>query len=250
MEQQLYSHLTFLKTLLKITIFCLLISPLQSFAEINVETHDFSFEYGLSYHTVKSKQKNNNTQGQLSSNQLPYWIGAYTLRLSQNFGVRTFGGIHVLRFEEPKYGNLVSEFDSLNHFGFELIWKTGPNTKLGFFGMQQDHPLYRAIGPSTFEVFKLKFAQSGFHFQIGQRRRIGMLWGLGLKAYALFPTRGGDVVTETGAGGEALARLGWVGPFGTLHQVKGFYQISTQPNAEVDFTHDILGYCYQVSYSF
>lgn len=116
--------------------------------------------------------------------------------------------------------------------------------------MKQDHPLYRGIGPTTFEVFKLKFAQSGVHVQVGQRRRIGLLQGAGAKGYVLFPTKGGEVATESGVGVEAYARLGWVDPLGTLHQVKGFYQASTAPNAEVNFSHEILGYCYQVSISY
>lgn len=230
-------------------VFSILFS-FHSFAEVNLETHDFSFEYGLAYHTLRSDQKNNDTKGKLTSDQLPYWNAAYTLRLGRNFGVKAFGGINVLRFNEPESGTLETEFTSLTNFGLELLWKTGPNSKFGIFGMQQEHPLYRAIGPSTFEVLKLKFAQSGVHWQIGQRRRIGLLWGAGLKIFALFPAKGGNVSTESGAGGEAYARLGWVGPLGTLHQIKGFYNGATAPNAEVDFTHEVLGYCYQISFSF
>lgn len=155
-----------------------------------------------------------------------------------------------MRFEDPGVGTIVSDFDSLSMFGLELISKTGPNSKLSFFLMQQDHPLYRAVSPTEFEVFKLKFAQGGVHYQISQRRRIGLLWGIGAKGYLLFPTKGGTVATESGVGGEAYARLGWVGPLGTLHQIKGFYQASTAPNAEVNFSHEILGYCYQVSISY
>ncbi len=235
---------------MKILIFLLFLISSTVKAQVNLETHDFSFEYGLEYHTLKGEQKNNNTKGRLSSNQQPYWIGGYTLRLGSKFGVRLFGGISVLRFEEPGVGTLVSEFDSLSMFGIELITKTGPNSKLSFFLMQQDHPLYRAVSPTEFEVFKLKFAQGGVHYQISQRRRIGLLWGIGAKGYLLFPTKGGTVATESGVGGEAYARLGWVGPLGTLHQIKGFYQASTAPNAEVNFTHEILGYCYQVSISY
>jgi hypothetical protein len=219
-------------------------------AEVNFETHEFSFEYGLTYHTLKESQKNNNSRGRLSSNQLPYWNAAYTVRLGRNFGMKLFGGIQLLRFEEPAFGTLHSEFDSLSLFGLELIQKTGPISKLGIFIMQQEHPLYRAIGPTDFEVFKLKFAQGGLHFQLGQRRRIGLLWGLGLKAFALFPTKGGDVATESGVGGEAYVRLGLVGPLGTLHQIKGFYQGVTAPNAEIEFSHELLGYAYLLSISF
>lgn len=227
------------------TLFCF-----HSFAEVNLETHDFTFEYGLAYHTLKSEQKNNNTAGKLTSSQLPYWAASYTLRLGRNFGIKLFGGISTLEFNEPPRGTLETEFTSLTNMGGELLWKTGPNSKFGIFGMQQEHPLYKATGPSTFEVFKIKFAQAGVHWQVGQRRRIGLLWGAGLKLYALFPSKGGNVSTESGAGGEAYARLGWVGPLGTLHQIKGFYQGSSAPNAEVNFTHEVLGYCYQASISF
>ena len=157
-------------------------------AEVNLETHDFSFEYGLAYHTLKSEQKNNNTAGKLTSDQLPYWMAGYTLRLGRSFGIRAFGGVQVVRFNEPPEGTLETEFTSLTTMGLELISKTGPNSNFSFFGMQQEHPLYKAVGPSTFEVFKIKFAQAGVHWQIGQRRRIGLLWGAGLKLYALFPS--------------------------------------------------------------
>lgn len=219
-------------------------------AEVNWQTHEFSFEYGMAYHTLKSEQKNNNTSGRLTTNQNPYWIGGYTLRLGRNYGLRFFGGLSVIRFEEPTGGELITEFDTLTTLGLELMKKTGPNSKIGVFIMEQEHPLYRAITPREFEVFKLKFAQAGMHFQLSQRRRIGLLWGIGAKGYALFPSRGGDVATETGVGGEAYARLGWVGPLGTLHQIKGFYQVSTAPNADVNFSHEVLGYCYQISLSY
>ena len=235
---------------MKILVFLLFFVSSALQAQINLETHDFSFEYGLAYQSLTSEQKSNNTKGRLSSNQQPYWIGAYTLRLGSNYGAKVFGGYSVLRFEEPAFGTLVSEFDSLSMFGLEIFKKTGPNSKFGIFLMQQDHPLYKAIGPSTFEVFKSKFAQSGIHLQLGQRRRIGLLWGLGVKGYVLFPTKGGEFATESGVGGEAYARLGWVGPLGTLHQIKGFYQASTAPNATVNFNHEMLGYCYQISFSY
>lgn len=232
-----------------LTLF-LLIFSFSLNAQVNWRTHEFAFEYGLAYHTLKSEQKNNDTRGRLTSNQLPYWLGSYTLRIGQNYGLRFFGGLSVLRFEEPTGGELLTEFDSLTTLGLELIKKTGPNSKVGIFVMEQEHPLYRALTPTEFEVFKLKFAKAGMHFQLGQRRRIGLLWGLGVKGYVLFPSKGGDVVTETGVGGEAYARLGWVGPLGTLHQIKGFYQGSTAPNADVNFTYEVLGYCYQVSISY
>ena len=177
-------------------------------------------------------------------------MAAYTFRFNNNYGLRAFGGVQLFKFEKPDKGSIESGFDSLSTFGLEFLKSTGPISKIGFFIMQQDHPLYRAITPTTFETFKLKFAQAGLSFYVGQRRRIGLLWGAGLKGFVLFPTAGGSVATETGVGGEAHARLGWVGPLGTLHQIKGFYQASTAPNAAVNFTHTVLGYCYRVSYSF
>ncbi len=231
-------------------IIAILFTSFRSLAEVNLERHDFSFEYGLAYHTLKSEQKNNNTGGKLTSSQLPYWLGSYTLRIGQNYGLKIFGGLSVLNFNEPPDGKLDTEFTSLTTIGGEIFKKTGPVSKFGFLFMQQEHPLYKAVGPTEFEVFKIKFNQAGFHWQLGQRRRIGLLWGLGLKGYLIFPSKGGNVSTETGAGAEAYARLGWVGPLGTLHQVKGFYQGASAPNAEVNFTHEVLGYCYQISLSF
>ena len=172
-------------------------------AEINHETHDFSFEYGLGYHTLRGVQKDNNSKGTLTSSQNPYWLGSYTLRLGSNFGLKAFGGVHVVRFNEPKYGTLKDEDQLLNQFGLELIHKLSPLDKLGFFLMQQDHPLYYAKTPTDFEVVKKAFVQAGVHYSIGQRRRIGLLWGLGAKAYTIFPAQGGDVATEAGVGGEA-----------------------------------------------
>ena len=116
--------------------------------------------------------------------------------------------------------------------------------------MQQDHPLYYAKSPSEFEVQKSEFFQGGIHWAIGQRRRIGLIWGLGLKGYLMFPAKGGSIATETGLGGEGYARLGWADHYGTLYQIKGGYQATTAPNSEVNFTHEILGYCFQVSHTF
>ncbi len=227
-----------------------LLIPLTCFADLNVETHDISVEYGLGYHTLTGVQKSNNSKGKLVSLQNPYWVAAYTLRTGAKFAVRVFGGIHLVRFEEPAFGTLKDENQVLNQFGIEFIDKISPNSKLSFFIMQQDHPLYFAKTPTDFEVLKQSFYQAGVHFSIGQRRRIGLLWGMGLKGYTMFPRSGGNVATEAGVGGEAYARLGWVGPFGTLYQMKGIYQVSTAPNADIEFKHEFLGYCFQVSHSF
>ena len=219
-------------------------------ADINLETHDLSFEYGMGYHTLEGTQKKNNSKGKLSSSQNPYWLGSYTLKIDPAFGIRLFVGLHLVRFNEPAYGSLKNENQVLNQFGFEIINRSSAIFKTGFFLMQQDHPLYRAITETDFEVIKKSFVQSGLHLSIGQRRRIGLIWGLGLKGYAIFPTSGGDVTTESGLGTEGYARLGWIDPFGTIYQVKSLYQATSAPNAEVEFSHSFLGYCFQVNHSF
>jgi hypothetical protein len=232
----------------KIFVFLLFYS-FSILAEINHENHDFSFEYGLGYHTLRGVQKENNSKGTLTSSQNPYWLGSYTIRLGSNLGLKVFGGFHVVRFNEPKYGTLKNEDQLLNQFGLELIKKLSAIDKLGFFFMQQDHPLYYAKTPTDFEVVKKAFVQAGVHYSIGQRRRIGLLWGLGAKAYTIFPAKGGDVATEAGVGGEAYARFGWADNYGTLYQFKGIYQATTAPNSNVQFTHEFLGYALQVSHT-
>ncbi|MBA2406306.1 MAG: hypothetical protein H0V66_16130 [Bdellovibrionales bacterium] len=234
---------------MKFILFLLLI-PLTSQAEINLETHDISVEYGVGYHTLKGEQKSNNSKGRLTSLQNPYWLAAYTLRTGAKFAIRIYGGTHLVRFDEPAFGTLKNEDQVLNQYGIEVINKTTPIAKTGFFFMLQEHPLYFAKTPTDFEVLKKSFYQAGVHFSLGQRRRIGLLWGVGIKGYTIFPTEGGNVTTESGVGTEAYARLGWVGPFGTLYQVKGMYQVTTAPNADIEFTHEFLGYCFQVSHSF
>jgi hypothetical protein len=66
----------------------------------------------------------------------------------------------------------------------------------------------------------------------------------------MFPTTGGNIITETGIGAEAHAKIGWVALFGALYQLKAFYTTSQTPNAEVNFNHETLGYALQVSYSY
>lgn len=219
-------------------------------AEVNIETQDLQFEYGLAYHTLRGKQEDNQTKGRLTSPLFPYFLGAYTFRTSQNTALRLFGGVHTVRFDEPPFGTTVSEKQALVQYGGEFVRKLGPIMKLGIFGMKQDHPLYVTINPDEFEVIRVSFAQAGAHLSFGQRRRIGLLWGIGAKGYALFPTKGGNFLTEFGGGGEGYARLGWIGPLGTAIHVKGFYQVSTAPNAEVTFTHEVLGYALNIQYSF
>jgi hypothetical protein len=231
-------------------LLCFSLLPLLAFAEVNIENHDLQFEYGLAYHTLRGKQNENDSTGRLSSNQYPYWLAAYSLRSSQKTALRFFGGVHFVRFEEPKFGTLVGEKQELVQYGLEFVRKLGPIAKLGLFGMKQDHPLYFAKDPTTFQVERVSFAQAGAHLSWSQRRRIGLLWGIGLKGYVLFPTKGGDILTEAGGGGEGYARLGWVGPLGTMYHLKGSYQVSSAPNADVVFTHEILAYSLNVQFSF
>lgn len=219
-------------------------------AEVNIEKHDFQIEYGLAYHTLRGKQKGNDSTGRLSSPQFPFWLASYSLRFSQATALRVFGGVHFLRFEEPKFGTLIGEKQELVQYGAEITRKVGPVLKISVFGMKQDHPLYFAKTPTDFEVVRASFAQAGMHFLLSQRRRIGLLWGLGVKGFALFPVKGGDVLTEAGGGGEAYARLGWVGPLGTIYHIKGQYHVASAPNAEASFTHEILSYSVNVQLTF
>jgi hypothetical protein len=229
---------------------CFSLLPLLAFGEVNIETQDLQFEYGLAYHTLRGKQNNNNSTGRLTSDQYPFWLGSYTFRTSQATALRFFGGVQFVRFNEPKFGTLISEKQELVQYGMEFIRKLGPIAKLGLFGMKQDHPLYFAQDPTHFKVIRESFAQAGAHLSWSQRRRIGLLWGVGLKGWVLFPVHGGNVITETGGGGEGYLRLGWVGPLGTMYHIKGFYQVSSAPNAQAVFTHEVLGYSLNVQFSF
>lgn len=85
-------------------IFFLFSLPLL--AQVNLETHDFNLEYGLSYHSLYAVQKANGTSGRLTSSQNPYWQGSYTLRLGQLWGVRLFGGVQFLQFNDPQGGSM------------------------------------------------------------------------------------------------------------------------------------------------
>jgi hypothetical protein len=221
-----------------------------AYAEVDIETQDLQFEYGMAYHTLRGKQESNKSTGRLTSPQFPYFLGAYTFRATQKTAFRLFGGAHFVRFDEPPAGTTISEKQALVQYGVEMIRKLGPIMKLGIFGMKQDHPLYVTTEPNVYEVIRASFAQAGVHVSWSQRRRIGLLWGIGAKGYVLFPTKGGSFLTETGGGAEGYARLGWVGPLGTMIHLKGSYQVSTAPNAEVIFTHEVLSYSLTVQYSF
>lgn len=227
----------------------LLSSP--ALAEINIEKYELSGEYGLAYHSLEGEQKSNNSRGRLTSPQFPYWNGALTTRLSQNWGIKFFGGLQFVRFDEPPgTEQLKSERKELLHYGIELITRTGPYSRIGYFLMQQERPLYFTKSPGEYEVIKEQFAQGGLSWTVHQRRRVGILWAIGVKGYALFPVEGGDIVTETGVGGEGFARLGFIGPLGTSYLIKGSYQIATAPNADVNFTHEILSYGVQINFTF
>lgn len=236
---------------MKVLLLSLIFITTTAHAEINIERFEFSGEYGLAYHSLEGEQKSNNSRGKLTSPQYPYWNGALTTRISQNWGIRIFGGLQFVRFDEPSgEQELKSEKKELLHYGLELITKTGPYSRIGYFIMQQERPLYFNKAPGDFEVIKESFVQGGLSWTLHQRRRVGLLWGVGVKAYTLFPVVGGDVLTESGYGGEGFARLGWIGPLGTSYLIKGFYQIATAPNAEVTFTHEVFGYGAQVNFTF
>jgi hypothetical protein len=222
----------------------------KAYAEVNVERQDFQFEYGLAYHNLKETQKSNGSTGQLTSPQYPFWNAAYSIRISQDTALRFFGGVQFLRFDSPSLVELKGAKQELVQYGIEVTRKLGSFLKVGIFGMKQDHPLYFAKDPTTFEVIRKSFAQSGLHVSLSQRRRIGLLWSIGAKGYVLFPVSGGNVATEAGGGGETYAKLGWVGPLGTMYTIKGSYQIATAPNAEVTFVHEVLAYSANIQYSF
>lgn len=236
---------------MKVLLLSLLLASTAAHAEINIERFELSGEYGLAYHSLEGEQKSNNSRGKLTSPQYPYWNGALTTRLSQNWGIRLFGGLQFVRFDEPSgEQELKSEKKELLHYGLELITKTGSYSRIGYFIMQQERPLYFNKAPGDFEVIKESFVQGGLSWTIHQRRRVGLLWGVGVKAYTLFPVVGGDVITESGYGGEGFARLGWIGPLGTSYLLKGFYQYASAPNAEVNFSHEVLGYGAQINFTF
>jgi hypothetical protein len=78
---------------MKVLLLTLIFMTTAAQAEINIERFEFSGEYGLAYHSLEGEQKSNNSRGKLTSPQFPYWIGSLTTRLSQNWGIRLFGGL-------------------------------------------------------------------------------------------------------------------------------------------------------------
>ena len=237
--------------MMKVLVLTLIFMSSAALAEINIERFEFSGEYGLAYHSIEGEQKSNGSKGKLTSPQFPYWNGSLTTRLSQNWGIRLFAGLQFVRFDEPPgTQEIKSEKKELIQYGLEIITKTGTNSRIGYFIMQQERPLYFNKAPGDFEVIKASFAQGGVSWTIHQRRRIGLLWGAGARAFVLFPVDGGDVLTETGLGGETFARLGWIGPLGTSYLLKGFYQMASAPNAEINFTHEVFGYAGVINFTF
>jgi hypothetical protein len=231
--------------------FLFLLFSSAAFAEINMEKYEISGEYGFAYQSLEGEQKSNNSKGRLTSDQYPYWNGSLAMRLSQNWGIRFFAGFQFVRFNEPTgTQELKSEKKELFHYGAELITRTGPHSRIGYFLMQQERPLYYTKAPGDYEVIKEQFAQGGLSWTVHQRRRVGLLWAFGVKGYVLFPVAGGDIITETGVGGEGFARLGFIGPLGTSYLIKGFYQAATAPNADVTFNHEVFGYGLQVNFTF
>ncbi len=234
---------------MKVILILLLISC-SAWAQRNQESRDFSFEYGVTQQALQASEKVSDTSVKLTSNQDPYWLASFSFKFTRNFALKLFGGINLVKFNKSVDANLTERDQILNQFGLEIFKKSKGMARNGFFVMQQDHPQYIVLGPTDFAVTKKSFLQAGWHFSLGQRRRIGFLWGLGIKAFAMAPVKGGNIATEGGAGGEGYARLGWVGPFGLLYQLKGTYQSATTPNSDSKFTHDILSYCLQVNLTF
>lgn len=222
----------------------------QLHAQVNLEKHDFTFEYGFMFHTLKAKEENRNSTGKLTTNQMPYYNFSYALRLPRDFGFKVFGGIQVLRYEEPTGVVVKKEDQVLNEFGLELMKRFNPYFRLGTFFRLQEQNVYTARDFGEFEVEKISFLQSGLSFSLGHRRRVGLLWGIGGEGFVIFPSKGGRVATELGHGGELFARLGFATARGTLYQIKATEMVTSAPNARVSFTHSISAYSVMVSHQF
>jgi hypothetical protein len=219
-------------------------------AQVNLDRHDFSFEYGLMFHTLEAQEKNRNSQGKLTTNQMPYYHLSYTLRLQNDFGIKFFGGLQILRYEEPAGVVLKKEDQVLNEYGLEILKRLNPYFRTGVFFRHQEQNVYFARDVGEFEVEKIPFLHSGMSFSFGHRRRVGLLWGLGGEGYVIFPSKGGEVATELGHGGKVFARLGFATSLGTLYQFKASQMITSAPNAQVSFTHSITAYSLLVSHQF
>lgn len=234
----------------KIILIFLSLFLTKTHAQVNLEKHDFSFEYGLMFHTLEAREKNRNSSGKLTTNQMPYYNLSYSLRLPRDFGLKIFGGLQVLRYEEPAGVVVKKEDQVLNEFGLELMKRMNTYSRLGIFFRHQDQNVYYAKDVAEFEVEKIPFIHSGLGLSLGQRRRVGLLWGVGGEGYLIFPSRGGEVATELGHGGKVFARLGFATSLGTLYQFKASQMVTSAPNARVSFTHSIAALSLMVSHQF
>jgi hypothetical protein len=202
------------------------------------------------FHNLRAKEENRNSTGKLVTNQMPYYNLSYSLRLPRDFGLKFFGGIQVLRYEEPAGVVVKKEDQVLNEFGLELMKRFNPYFRFGTFFRFQEQNVYFARDFGEFEIEKIPFMQSGLSFSLGHRRRVGLLWGVGGEGGVIFPSKGGRVTTELGHGGRLFARLGFATAHGTLYQFKATEMVTSAPNARVSFTHSISAYSLMVSYQF
>lgn len=219
-------------------------------AQVNLNRHDFTFEYGLMFHTLEAQEKNRNTRSKITTNQMPYYAFSYAFRLGEDFGLRLFGGIQVLRYEEPTGIVLKKEDQVLNEFGLEIMKRLNPYLRFGPFFRQQDQNVYYAKDIGEFELEKIAFLHSGFGVSLGHRRRVGLLWGVGGEGYLIFPAKRGEVATELGHGGKLFGRLGFASSLGTIYQFKVSQMLTAAPNAQVSFSHSITAYSLMISHQF
>ncbi len=99
----------------------LLFFSLPAFAEINLDTQQFSVEYGTSFHTLNGERTDNGSQARLKTNQMPYLNGSYTFAMGDSWGVQFFGGAQFLSFNEPAGPfTLKNEEVVLSNYGVEL----------------------------------------------------------------------------------------------------------------------------------
>lgn len=211
-------------------------------AEVDMHSTELSLEYGFSYLSVEGLEKSNNTKGRLTTNQFPYLNSSLMQRVNNKLGIKFNFGMQFTQFTKSPNFALENQNLLLLRYGLETFYKLGPYSRIGFFLDEQERPLYFANSPTDITLFKRKFVQPGVNYGLTQRRRVGLLWGLNGKFFLMTPSSGGDIATETGAGAEVAARLGFVGPLGTLYQIRGFYNYATAPNALVSFTQEELGY--------
>ena len=57
---------------------------------------------------------------------------------------------------EPAFGTVKNEDQALNQYGLELIHKTSLLSKISYFIMEQERPLYYAKGPTVYQISKEK----------------------------------------------------------------------------------------------